>query len=128
MFRESILEDYHDGQILFNKTSGLINSHATNKNLVYNIFDIVDDKLSYKERRDMLNKIHPTSNTIRILPVLYVGRDKNRINEGRTSRKRFVCPICIIFENIYAIQLHHPLDKLHILCYTICSVPYKKNG
>lgn len=81
LFRESILEDYHDGQILFNKTSGLINSHATNKNLVYNIFDIVDDKLSYKERRDMLNKIHPTSNTIRILPVLYVGRDKNRINE-----------------------------------------------
>jgi len=81
LFRESILEDYHDGQILFNKTSGLINSHATNKNLVYNIFDIIDDKLSYKERRDMLNKIHPTSNTIRILPVLYVGRDKNRINE-----------------------------------------------
>ena len=36
---------------------------------------------------------------------------------GRTSRKRFVCPNCIIFLKIYAVQIHRSLDKLHILWY-----------
>lgn len=71
---------YHDGQILFNKTSGLINSHATNKNLVYNIFDIVED-MPYRDRRIILDSLSPYSNNVRILPSLYVGNDKNKINE-----------------------------------------------
>lgn len=41
----------------FNETSGLINRHNVNKDLVYNIFDIIDTNLSYFERRKILNGV-----------------------------------------------------------------------
>lgn len=53
----------------FNSTSGLINSKAKDKKLVYNIFDVMTDD-SYYERRAFLDSLHCTSNETRILPVL----------------------------------------------------------
>lgn len=53
----------------FNSTSGLINSKAKDKKLVYNIFDVMTDD-AYYERRAFLDSLHCTSNETRILPVL----------------------------------------------------------
>ena len=60
-------------QSIFNKTSGLINRHGVNKELVYNIFDIINDD-AYVYRRKELDAISfadLTSLDIRILPTLY---------------------------------------------------------
>ena len=54
----------------FNFTSGLINRHTKDKSLVYNIFDIIDPKKMYCERRDILDSLDWKSNDIRVLPVL----------------------------------------------------------
>lgn len=59
----------------FNNTSGLINSKYGDKsNLVYNIFDIMDENTPYKERRAVLDAICKTvdeeCNDWRIVPVL----------------------------------------------------------
>ena len=68
----------NDEQLLFNETSGLINSKSLNKNLIYNLFDIiVDDK--YEERRKFLNTLKP-QNDLRILPVLYKGSNTEIVN------------------------------------------------
>lgn len=56
--------------VSFNKTSGLINRHDTNKQLVYNIFDIMVDGVEYFDRRIELTKLEPLSKNVRILPVL----------------------------------------------------------
>lgn len=53
----------------FRATSGLINQHTLNKDLVYNIFDIVDTSASYNERRQFLDTIIDGKNT-RIVPIL----------------------------------------------------------
>lgn len=53
----------------FNSTSGLINSKAKNKQLVYNIFDVMTDD-AYYLRRQYLNSLRCTSIETRILPVL----------------------------------------------------------
>lgn len=53
----------------FNNTSGLINSKAKNKRLVYNIFDVMTDD-AYYLRRQYLNSLQCTSKETRILPVL----------------------------------------------------------
>ena len=59
----------------FNSTSGIINSNATNKNLIYNIFDcidLLDENKSYKLRREFLDRYSKkTSYNVRILPVLH---------------------------------------------------------
>ena len=54
----------------FNKTSGLINSFGTDKSLIYKIFDIVDDETPYQVRRNILNRLEPKSDEVKILPVL----------------------------------------------------------
>lgn len=53
----------------FNSTSGLVNSKAKNKQLVYNIFDVMTDD-AYYLRREYLNSLQCTSKETRILPVL----------------------------------------------------------
>lgn len=61
----------------FNETSGLINRHDTNKELVYNIFDIMYDDVDYIDRREVLSQLKPISEDIRILPTLaYVSNAK----------------------------------------------------
>lgn len=65
-----------DAQLLFNRTSGLINQHGANKKgLIYNVFDIIDPHQGYATRRETLAKFSPTCNDVRILPTLYVGND-----------------------------------------------------
>ena len=61
----------------FNSTSGLINRHDKNKDMIYNIFDIVDTKLKYYQRREELDNYlcQYIGNDVRILPVLQVGLD-----------------------------------------------------
>ena len=65
------------GQANFNGLSGAINSKYGDKSdLVYNIFDIVDDATPYRDRRTTLNSIQndragATSN-VRILPLIAV--------------------------------------------------------
>ena len=57
----------------FSSTSGLINRHTLDKDLVYNIFDIMIDDVSYIDRRMELNKLEQSyefGNDVRILPVL----------------------------------------------------------
>lgn len=70
-----------DEQLLFNKTSGLINSKGKNKNLIYNIFDIVS-KDTYFVRRKILDELKELPKlTTRIVPVLYTGKDTEYINK-----------------------------------------------
>lgn len=64
----------------FNSTSGLINRHDKNKELVYNIFDIMYDDVTYLERREVLDKLSPTSSEVRVLPLLGYCKDKNTLD------------------------------------------------
>lgn len=57
----------------FNTTSGLINRHSFDKDIVYNIFDIMVDGAPYIDRRLELNRIanlYDLGSDIRILPVI----------------------------------------------------------
>jgi DNA ligase-1 len=79
---EGLPKEYiYDGEVMrndgteFNGTSGLINSKYGDKSsLVYNIFDIMYDNVTYDDRRDLLNVIESSNkNTVRdwrIIPVL----------------------------------------------------------
>lgn len=65
-----------DAQLLFNRTSGLINQHGANKKgLIYNVFDIIDPYQGYATRRETLATFNPSCGDVRILPTLYVGND-----------------------------------------------------
>lgn len=61
-----VIPQYHNE---FNKTSGLINSKSSGKQLVYNIFDVMTDDCYYARRR-FLDSLNCTTSEIRILPVL----------------------------------------------------------
>lgn len=61
-----VIPQYHNE---FNKTSGLINSKSSGKQLVYNIFDVMTDGC-YFARRRFLDSLNCTTSEIRILPVL----------------------------------------------------------
>lgn len=71
----------------FRAASGLINQHTLNKDLVYNIFDIVDTSASYNERRQFLNTIIDGKNT-RIVPILQKCNKND--TEGITKLLDFV--------------------------------------
>ena len=69
-------QDTKASQLLFNETSGLINRQGNKSGLVYNIFDVVSS-LPYYKRRALLNRIDYglRAENVRILPVLYLGKD-----------------------------------------------------
>lgn len=68
MTREQYL---HPSQENFNGASGTINSHRTNKDLVYIIFDLLDTDENYMFRRTLLNNMSLNkSASVMILPVL----------------------------------------------------------
>lgn len=71
-----------DAQLMFNKTSGAINSKYGDKSgLVYNIFDVISDK-PYAERRELLlddTGIIDAGDDIRGVPILYRGKDASVI-------------------------------------------------
>ena len=64
----------------FSSTSGLINRHTTDKKLVYNVFDIMN-AASYKDRREELDKMQPSSADVRILPVLKHCKTQEELQE-----------------------------------------------
>ena len=81
------MHDTRDAQLMFNKTSGLINQHGSNKKgLVYNVFDIIDSS-PYYERRNRLSEVIAGRDT-RILPTLYVGGDTGKMKDllGRVTQ------------------------------------------
>lgn len=75
---------YNTYNNVFNETSGLINRHSLQKQIVYNIFDIMVDDVRYDERRLELNSLNPNSDDVRILPVLahYRTSDELTANIG----------------------------------------------
>lgn len=91
---ESILTDIDfaaetfDAQLMFNRTSGLINRHSSDKKgLIYTVFDIISSD-KYFDRREMLSRINPRGTNVRILPALYIGNDVNVIKSllGRMTQ------------------------------------------
>ena len=73
IFDGEIMTLGHAGSRDFNRTSGAINGKYTNKSdLHYYIYDIVADKLPYKERKEILDKYaeQGTGEQCSILPVL----------------------------------------------------------
>lgn len=71
----------------FNSTSGLINQHSKNKNLIYNIFDIMPSgNIEYAIRRGVLDGLerYITNKQIRILPILakYDTAEELNFNAG----------------------------------------------
>lgn len=74
---EIILDSYFpiDGSTKdFTEASGIINTHSYDKDLVYNIFDIIDNFSTYTERRSILNELRKQlqgiKTDIRILPII----------------------------------------------------------
>lgn len=73
IFDGEIMTLGHAGSRDFNRTSGAINGKYTNKSdLHYYIYDIVADKLTYRERKEKLDKFAEigTGEQCSILPVL----------------------------------------------------------
>ena len=60
----------------FSEASGIINRHSYDKDLVYNIFDIIDTSSTYEQRRAILNElkhnIQGIDTNVRILPIIDV--------------------------------------------------------
>lgn len=75
-YQSEFITDRKIGEVenKFNETSGLINRHSKDKKLVYNIFDIVDPKKMYADRRNILDELSSqfigVNTNTRILPVL----------------------------------------------------------
>ncbi len=77
----------------FNSTSGLINRHSGEKELIYNIFDIMIDGAPYYERREELDRIASNgvqSLDVRIVPVV-VKTDFNNLNDITSDCLSKVC-------------------------------------
>ena len=55
----------------FTEASGIINTHSYDKDVVFNIFDIIDNFSTYQERRSILSQFKDT-NDVRILPILNI--------------------------------------------------------
>lgn len=77
----------------FSETSGLINRHTLDKDLVYNIFDIMVDDIPYLDRRLELNSLKEScelGSDIRILPAI----TSCDINSLETTASTFLHRIC----------------------------------
>ena len=66
----------------FRKTMEIIGSKGDKTDIVYNIFDIVNDK-KYKYRRSMLETLVPNSDYIQKVPLLYQGDDIDKVFDIR---------------------------------------------
>lgn len=58
----------------FSEASGIINTHSYNKDVVYNIFDIIDNCSTYEQRRSILielkKQLQSVQTDVRIIPIL----------------------------------------------------------
>lgn len=66
----------------FNETSGLINQHTIDKDLVYNVFDIVDTIIPYYKRREILSSLDWSSSNVRLLPILDFYETQDRLDKN----------------------------------------------
>ena len=71
----------------FSEASGLINTHSYNKDVIYNIFDIVDNFSTYEQRRHILSQFKNTKD-VRILPIIDVVSYKNLFELASTHLNR----------------------------------------
>lgn len=78
-----------DGELLYNdsmnlaedtfrKTMEIIGSKGNKKDIIYNVFDIINDK-KYKYRRSMLETLIPETDFTHKIPLLYHGDDINKV-------------------------------------------------
>lgn len=81
----------YDGEVLakgaldFNSTSGIINTHSKDKQLMYYIFDIIGDA-PYCERRSILNALQFNNNDdVMVLPCLAYCKTINELNNKATE-------------------------------------------
>lgn len=69
----------------FTEASGIINRHSYDKDVVYNIFDIIDTTSTYEQRRAILSELkcntQITSEDVRILPIIDVI-DKSMLEDA----------------------------------------------
>lgn len=96
----------------FSTTSGLINSKRSNKDLVYNIFDVMTDDV-YEERRKYLNTLKPHSTEVRILPVLlYVDTDSMHVVPQLLDKITAAGAEGLILNAVNATYQHKRTDQL----------------
>lgn len=74
----------------FQFTSGLINCKTLDKELVYNIFDVVNYNGNYCERRQLLSSFNIKSNNVRILKVLQTCHGKDELASTTSNLLDFI--------------------------------------
>lgn len=78
-----------DGELLYNdpmnlaedtfrKTMEIIGSKGNKKDIIYNVFDVINDK-KYKYRRSMLETLIPETDFTHKIPLLYHGDDIDKV-------------------------------------------------
>lgn len=78
-----------DGELLYNdpmnlaedtfrKTMEIVGSKGNKKDIIYNVFDIINDK-KYKYRRSMLETLIPETDFTHKIPLLYHGDDIDKV-------------------------------------------------
>lgn len=69
----------------FSKTTGMVNDKETRHSLVYNVFDIIDNDMPAMARKKLLLEIGKQIDyaypQVRILPILYQGKDLSIIDK-----------------------------------------------
>lgn len=55
-----------------------------NERLVFNVFDIMDDDMTYAERRQVLDSLKPSASDVRILPVIAEWHYDGNIDKFRS--------------------------------------------
>ena len=96
----------------FNTTSGVINSKSNNKDLVYNIFDVMTDDL-YFERRKYLDSLNPHTKSVRILPVLtYCNANHQNVITGLLDEMTSAGAEGLILNYAYAKYQHKRTNDL----------------
>lgn len=71
----------------FNSAAGLSNRTKCDpktKGLVFNVFDIMDDDMTYAERRQVLDSLKPSASDVRILPVIAEWHYDGNIDKFRS--------------------------------------------
>lgn len=97
-FEQAILSPYVYNNCIDNEectdefqiTSGLINSKAADKDLIYNIFDITNTGLAYHMRRDILNHLDVQSKNVRVLKTLQLCFGKMSIGDTAYKILNFI--------------------------------------
>lgn len=77
----------------FNSTSGLINSKSSNKDLIYNIFDVIIDEPYYVRRgilEEQKKNVSIIESQVRILPFLYSTNNRDELMDFVNKNLEYV--------------------------------------